>query len=65
MALLDKKALGSWKMNFDLHVLTIMRQEGCTKAVAMAQAYHEGQEGYAKLRARVAPAPLLETDKSK
>jgi len=46
--LLDKKALGTWKNKHALHVLLIMDQEGCTKAVAEAQAYHEGPTGMAR-----------------
>ncbi len=46
--LLDKKALPKWKGNFDLHVLLVMRQNECSKAVAAVQAYHEGVEGLNK-----------------
>lgn len=51
--ILEKKALANWKMKHDLHVLLIMTQENCTKAVAQAQAYHEGLTG---LTARQKPA---------
>lgn len=54
MALLDKKGLSAWKNKHALHVLLIIDQEGCTKAVAEAQAYHEGVEG---LGNRQAPFP--------
>lgn len=47
MTLLDKKALATWKNKHNLHVLLVLDQEGCTKAVAEAQAYHEGVEGLA------------------
>lgn len=49
---MDKKALGAWRTNFDLHVLLVMKQEQCAKPLAMVQAYSEGVEGLAK---RLAP----------
>lgn len=53
MALMDKKALTTWRMKHDLHVLLVMQQESCNKVTAQAQAYHEGPEGLAR---RQAPA---------
>lgn len=47
-AMLDKKALASWKANADLHVLLIMRQNGVSKSQATVQAYHEGVDGLSK-----------------
>lgn len=47
MAILEKKALATWKNKHALHVLLIIDQEGCNKVVAEAQAYHEGVEGLA------------------
>lgn len=47
-ALLDKKALASWRVNFDLHVLLLMKQLNVSKAVATTQAYFETLDGLKK-----------------
>lgn len=60
MALLDKKALKTWRVKHDLHTMLIMEQEGVNKVTALAQAYHEGVEGLAKRQAPKAP-PKPET----
>ena len=44
-AVLDKKALQTWRRKHDLHVLLIMERDGLSKPNALVQAYHEGIEG--------------------
>lgn len=48
-AILDKKAFGAWRTNFDLHVLMLMKKHPVlSKAQAQVQAYHEGVDGLNK-----------------